>query len=74
MRAHIDRRNDSAVIAADRHRDRAEPRLGLAIDQRIVLRAIAPDSLQQALFVGHGERRERREIHCLQRRRKFIVG
>ena len=43
MRAHVDGGDDDAVVAADRHRDRAEARLGLAIDQGIALRAIGDD-------------------------------
>ena len=49
MRAHVDGGDDGAVIAAHRHRDRSETRLGLPIDQRIALFAIGNDGVQQQL-------------------------
>ena len=36
MRTHVDGRDDGAVIAANRHRDRAESRLGLAISAYVM--------------------------------------
>jgi len=74
MRAHVDGGDDHAVIAADRHRDRAEARLGFAVDQRITFRAIGDDRLQQPFLVRDGERRQRREVHFVERRRQFVVS
>ena len=50
MRAHVDGGNDHVVVAADRHRDRTKMRLGLAIDQRIALLAIAAHRCEQSFW------------------------
>ena len=55
MRAHVDGGDDGAVVTADRHRDRAKPRLGLAIDQRIALLAVGDDGRAQAFRIDHGD-------------------
>src|SRR5690348_14283467 len=70
MRADIDGGNDGAVVAFHRNGDRAEMRLGLAVDKGITALTVGGDGGKEALRVGHSVARQRLALYrgesCLQ--------